>query len=348
MQTIAFQESEPVGDPVDVTVTPDGLVKSVRGDFLIDKAAFDRVNAAFEQHGVGIPFDYEHQTLGGEYASPDGTAPASGEIKFLKYVPGKGIIAAVIWTERARQMIRAREYLYSSPVVVIRDGKVVGLHSVGLTNKPAIVRMERVAAKETNVDKLPAGQRTLTKETETMELLKQMQDLIGGPTDTAETIVNKVGELKKKAETTDAPVATVKAVCSALGLKEDANADALVLSISTLKGEAAKGEGLVERLKKIEDDAAREKGQKKVDAYVAAHKLNPNDKPAYEAALRLACSSPTELDAILANAKPLVELGRTNPPEGGMKTGSGRDKELIANAVKAHNGKSKGSSLQRD
>lgn len=314
---------------VDVVVAPAGQVQSSKGNFLIDREAFAAVLAAFDKQQVAIPFDYEHQTLGGDFASPDGTAPLAGEIRKLRFEEGKGIIASVRWTERARKLIRAGEYIYASPVIVKRDGKVVGLHSVGLTNKPAIIGMERVAAKDTN--DLAAGQR---KDATMNELLLIGKDLGLAEADcTVEKITNKIGEHKKAA---DAAGGTVRAVCKALGLKEDAAPEALVLAATKLKGEADKSDALAERLQKLEASQAQERAQKKIDALVAAHKLNPNDKPEYEAAMKLACSDPATLDALYANKKPFVEAGRTAPPEGGAKPAGGKEEELVANAVKEH------------
>ena len=51
-----------------------------------------------------------------------------------------GIYARVEWTKRGKSYVLNKEYRYLSPVVEIRkeDGKVTKLHSVALTNAPAI------------------------------------------------------------------------------------------------------------------------------------------------------------------------------------------------------------------
>lgn len=132
--------------PTRVVVTPWGAVKSSAGEFVVDEESGQAVVAAFDEHGTDLPIDFEHQTLGGAYASPDGTAPAAGWITGLEAVPDKGIVATVNWTEEAKRMIAGRQYRYLSPVVLIRrsDRKVIGLHSVALTNKPAIVDMTAI------------------------------------------------------------------------------------------------------------------------------------------------------------------------------------------------------------
>ncbi|MCI8380160.1 MAG: hypothetical protein HFH72_16965, partial [Lachnospiraceae bacterium] len=51
-----------------------------------------------------------------------------------------GIFARVEWTKRAKDYLQNREYRYLSPVVMVRkkDRKASQIHSVALTNTPAI------------------------------------------------------------------------------------------------------------------------------------------------------------------------------------------------------------------
>ena len=78
------------------------------------------MHEALSAHGTDLPIDYEHQTLGGTYSSPNGQAPAAGWIKSLRSEPGIGLLAEIEWTEQARKMIAAKEYRYLSPVAIIR------------------------------------------------------------------------------------------------------------------------------------------------------------------------------------------------------------------------------------
>lgn len=136
--------------PARIRVTPWGHVQSTRGDFVVDEAAALAVREAFAAHGADLPIDYEHQTLGGAFASPRGTAPAAGWITALEAVPGEGLYATVTWTSEARQMLTARQYRYLSPVAIINraDRRLVAIHSAALTNKPAIVGMEALVHTE--------------------------------------------------------------------------------------------------------------------------------------------------------------------------------------------------------
>jgi len=88
-------------------------------------------------HRTEIAVDYEHQT---ELAEKNGQpAPAAGWLKRLD-VRDTGIWAFVEWTEKARQMVAAREYRFVSPTINI-DAKrnILKIVGAGLTNRPALV-----------------------------------------------------------------------------------------------------------------------------------------------------------------------------------------------------------------
>ncbi len=132
--------------PDRVLVAPWGQVESSNGSFVVDEEAASLAVAAFDEQGTDLPLDYEHQTLGGRFSSPTGQAPAAGWIKRLSPEGGVGLIAEIEWTEQAKRMLAAKEYRYVSPVAIIRksDRKLVAIHSVALTNKPAIVGMQPI------------------------------------------------------------------------------------------------------------------------------------------------------------------------------------------------------------
>jgi len=136
--------------PTRVLLAPWGTVESTAGTFVVDEESAREVIAAFEAHGTDLPIDYEHQTLGGSFASPSGKAPAAGWIKKLCVEPGVGVLADIEWTDEARTLLAGRQYRYLSPVALIRrdDRKLIGLHSAALTNKPAIVGMTPIVNRQ--------------------------------------------------------------------------------------------------------------------------------------------------------------------------------------------------------
>jgi phage I-like protein len=137
--------------PSRVLIAPWGQVTSANGMFVMDDEAAALVIKAFAEHGTDLPIDYEHQSLGGSYASPSGQAPAAGWIRQLELVTADqsdkaGLFGEVQWTAGAEEKLAAREYRYLSPVVIVRkrDRRVVALHSAALTNKPAIAGMQPI------------------------------------------------------------------------------------------------------------------------------------------------------------------------------------------------------------
>lgn len=136
--------------PKEVLIVPWGEVESTNGSFTVDEESARLAVEAFEAHGCDLPIDYEHQTLGGPYTSPTGQAPAAGWIKRLEARKGEGLVAQVQWTDPALEQLAAKQYRYLSPVAIVRksDRKLVGLHSVALTNKPAIAGMKPIVNRE--------------------------------------------------------------------------------------------------------------------------------------------------------------------------------------------------------
>lgn len=150
-QMTALHSASLTGDqtPTQVLLAPWGQVESTNGSFVVDEESVQLALEAFDEHATDLPIDYEHQTLGGTYASPDGRAPAAGWIKRLESKPGIGLVAHIEWTKQATTMLTAKEYRYLSPVAIIRktDRKLVAIHSAALTNKPAIKGMQPIVNK---------------------------------------------------------------------------------------------------------------------------------------------------------------------------------------------------------
>lgn len=326
---LRIEDFSDAADRVDVLITPDKTVQSSSGNFIIDDESFASIDEGFRKHSTDLVVDYEHQTLGGKYASPDGTAPAAGFVKALKYEKDRGIVASVAWTARARKFIKDGEYKYLSPVVIVRtsDRKAVGLHSIGLTNKPAIVGMERVAAKE------PMPVVSVHQENP-MDLQKELQKQIGTDTDTAEVLVNKVGELKKAAEAASAATLVANAARTALGLKPEAGESEVILAVNSLKQSQNAVAAMQTELTAIKNKQA----EREVDELIAVHgktKINPNDPVDVKVCRDVALRDPEEFKKWMAARPVIVEGGRTTAPDGTGKPGDAGSREaLIANAVK--------------
>ncbi len=121
------------GVPSEIKILPLGRVHSQKGDFTVDDESVELIRKQFKDRKLDLVIDYEHQTLA------DVQAPAGGWIKDI-YKGDDALIAKVEWTPKATEYLKNKEYRYLSPVVMVRkrDQKATALHSVALTNTPAI------------------------------------------------------------------------------------------------------------------------------------------------------------------------------------------------------------------
>lgn len=230
--------SEVKGVPDVVKLLPLGLVKSQKGDFIVDEESFEAIKSGFEERGIDIVIDYEHQTL------EDVQAPAGGWIKDL-FIQDGAIAAKVEWTPKAQEYLKNKEYRYLSPVVLVRktDSKAVVLHSVALTNTPAIDGMFPIV-NSINIDEFEQGGNG-------MDIIKQLAALLGLGEDATEAQVmekikamlgdmeNLKAELQKKANSDGgAGNETVanKVICGLLGIDEaKAKTEDVAAAIMALK-----------------------------------------------------------------------------------------------------------------
>lgn len=142
--------------------------------------------AAFEADSRALPLDWDHATV---LQAPQGQqAPAAAWIPKLEIRDGGAIWGVnVEWNPRGKESVANREYRYISPVFTFEPstGRILAMHSVGLTNKPNLP--------------LPALNREQTKEVSPM---KKLLLALGLPeTTTEEAAVNHVTDMKAKLDT---------------------------------------------------------------------------------------------------------------------------------------------------
>lgn len=237
------------------------------GTYLVDRAAFDLVKAAFDRRGIDLVFDYEHQTL------KDMQAPAAGWLRELRWTEGVGIEARVDWTEAAAAMIVKHEYRYHSPVFLVRksDRRLAGLHSVALTNAPKTNHLKPLLAKLGD---------TINEEEDHMHpLLKKILEALGlAETVTEDAAMAAVAKLQadaKKAPEVKEVVA--KDVLEALELKEDDSVSTVVASIHAIK-QGTKGMVPRAELVKLQARLDARDAAEAVDAAMTAGKITPDQK----------------------------------------------------------------------
>lgn len=222
----AANAAEVDGVPSVVKLLPLGNVKSQKGDFVVDQEAFSAMSDHFRQRALDVVIDYEHQTL------EDVQAPAGGWIKDI-FIQDNAVAAKVEWTPKAAEYLRNKEYRYLSPVVLVRksDQKAMALHSVALTNTPAIDGMYAVV-NSLDIEIDDEGDETMN------EFLKQCAAMLGLPEDaTEEQIMAAVRECCKQAGEKKEMVAN-KTITGLLGVAETAKTEDVVTAIMALKSPA--------------------------------------------------------------------------------------------------------------
>ncbi len=118
------------------------------GSFHFAEPDADNVIREFASRGRDLVIDYEHQSTG------NGKAPAAGWIETL-LKEADGLYAKVkYWTEEAAQYLKNGEYRYFSPTLMFEDSAVSAVHSVALTNHPALHHVSALAANDLVPDEL--------------------------------------------------------------------------------------------------------------------------------------------------------------------------------------------------
>ncbi len=238
----AGQGIELSGVPTEIKILPLGRVHSQKGDFNVDEESFELIRKQFKDRKLDLVIDYEHQTLS------DVQAPAGGWIKEL-YKGEDAIIAKVEWTAKAAEYLKNKEYRYLSPVVLVRkrDQKATAIHSVALTNTPAIDGMFALVnsldiediSKGGNIMDLKELAKALgLPETATEEEIKKAVEDAAKAAEKLKEMEekkpeDKPGEGGKPQEVTE--VVANSTILSMLGLKEGAKTEDVAASIMALK-----------------------------------------------------------------------------------------------------------------
>lgn len=287
------------GAPEIIPVLPLGHVISSKGEFDVDEESFRAMKAQIAQRGVDLVVDYEHQTLKGT------EAPAAGWVKELKMEDGY-IKAVVDWTPRGAQYLENKEYRYISPVVTVskQTGAAMGLHSLALTNTPAIEKMNPII----NSDTFEGGQDNMDMQ-KIAELLglgvdattEQIEDALE-----ATVTENKSLKAGQQQPTENDKVVANKAVCELLGLKAGAATEDVTAQIVALKGGIIDGVNVLEELKSLKTQNAQREADTAVELALKAGKIAPAQR---EWAQSYALSDPEGFASFVEKAPQVVPMG---------------------------------------
>lgn len=308
--------------PEVISILPLGHVKSSKGEFEVDAESLEAMKQGIAQRGVDLVVDYEHQTLKGVQA------PAAGWVKALRM--GDGCIEALVeWTETAAKYLKNKEYRYLSPVITVRksDGKATGLHSLALTNTPAIEGMTPIVNSDNYNE---GGQHNMN------EFLKKLAELLGLGEDATEADVEAAlkacteenKSLKDKAAQppeADKIVAN-KAVCELLGLKAGAPADDVSAKIMELKSGNIDGVNVLAELKELNRKNAERDAADAVELALKGGKITPAQK---EWAKEYALDNPEGFKSFVEKAPQIVPLSEVAGDSVALKSDKIDDATLL-------------------
>lgn len=303
--TLVLNQQNLAEVPSTIKIVPLGIVDSEKGNFKVTDESFKAIEEHFKKRGLDLVIDYEHQTL------QDVQAPAAGWIKSLKK-GADAILAAVEWTSKASEYLKNKEYKYLSPVVRVRkqDGVAVGLHSVALTNTPAINGMYPLVLKN-------------MKEENTMEFLKEIAEKLGvkiseemADEEIAKAIVDAIPSTT--AEPAEGDIVANKTILDLLELKADAKVEDVTSKIMSLKADKSddgwktKYEELENRMNKKEADElvikALKEGKISKDQKEWAEEYALKDKKSFEKFLEKAPQVVPMGEIQVANSTKKVDL----------------------------------------
>ena len=234
--------------------------------FRFSPESADRVIREFHSRARDLVIDYEHQTLTG------GKAPAAGWIGDLEKTE-QGLVAKVnYWTDAAADLLQKREYRYFSPTFLMSGKEVTALHSVALTNHPAMHGVAALAAKDTAIINQPEnpgktkGNNMTKTELALRKLLGDTALALSDETDgqTAariEALAEELPELRVKKN-------IAEEVKKLLGVPETAGKDEI---LAALKAELEKAE-------KLEADAEEAKKDLVLSDALAKNKITAAEK----------------------------------------------------------------------
>lgn len=293
-----------------ILVVPRGKVESRKGEFLVDELSFKEIYSYYKQRKLDLVIDYEHQTL------DNVQAPAAGWIKEL-YLTEKGIEADVDWTEKGQEYLKNKEYRYLSPVIYRRasDGRAIILHSVALTNTPAIDGMEAII-NSLDINNIENGGNTMD--------LKELAVLLGLQEDaTLEQIQEAVKALvemanKEKEDEKKEDVVACKEILETLGLSAGASVTDVKGKIISLKNPA--GYVRVEEFTALKEKIQKKESNELVEMALKDGKITPAQKDWAE---KMALKDPEGFKSFVEVSPKVVNFDETKYKEDQKKSSEG-------------------------
>jgi len=208
--TLAVEPKTDGSLPTDVRLFNAGKIETRKGTFFFTSDSSRQVMEESRAWGNEHSFDYEHAAMYG------GPAPAAAwhGLEARDTANGPELWATnVRWTPKATQMLKDREYRYTSPAFwTDEDGQITGYINTALTNIPATRNMDALIAANLTRQAVP-------------QLAIADDGLIDHPGTTPRSAAVQPQEVQ------------MKTVMQALGLAPEASEDAALREVTTLKGD---------------------------------------------------------------------------------------------------------------
>lgn len=131
--------------PAEFRLFTAGTVETSIGTFIFDEDAAARVMATYAEQGNELMIDYDHASFANVALDPAQSGKAAGWFN-LELRNGELWAVNVRWTEPAAEALRRKEWRYTSPTFASKDGRILKLVNVALTNIPATKRLEPLMA----------------------------------------------------------------------------------------------------------------------------------------------------------------------------------------------------------
>jgi len=321
------------GAPDTFQVLPYGQI-DIEGEppAFLDDEGMDSIIANFERRGNRMVVDYEHQTL------KDVQAPASGWISQMINKGQEGLWSVVEWTEKAKEYIANKEYLYFSPVfwVTAKERKVVAIKNIALTNDPKVNHLRPIIAKLAWSNEY----KSKTENNGGKAMWDKLKKLFGMPDDAGEekvieaveTVVAKNKELEKAAEKKPVEIVACKEVLDVLKLGEDADKTAVIAAIGGLGKTDDVAQKLSLQVAKLSQELSEMKQRDLVELALKDGKTSPEELAAW--GTDLAKNNPEQFELIVLSRPegsviPVKKIGHKQDP----KPGEADDVQLSINKM---------------
>lgn len=292
-----------------IQLTPAGRFRAVDGrpfevelGWLIDDAHANALIEKLKQRKNKVVVDYEHATQKAKVTGQPNPAAGWIDPNDFYWESGKGLFAKVQWTETAKSHIKAKEYLYISPVFEYdpSTGEVLELFTVAITNDPGLDgMMETQALTTARMQEVTPAPPCAREPSASMHVVEQRMEQLSSkipnqPQTPTEDIVDREKLIKLLGLSDDATEADINnaiealkhdkehmtELCNALGVADGEDPKAKVASLTTLADPAQNVpltvvEDLKSQIAELQRGASEDKKQALLDKGVAEGKLLP-------------------------------------------------------------------------